>query len=529
MPDPFDSGTLLPIDPEPDPLIGSQIRDFRVLERIGRGGMGTVYKVEHLLLREPRALKVMRAELFQSVPNAVERFQREARIAVKLRHPNLVLLYDFFVERGDHFLVMEYVVGKSLAALLRERGALSVREACRIGIQCCAGMAHAHGMGIVHRDLSPENVMLAPSASGLSVKIIDFGVARAVIAGREQGWIGADAALTGADEFLGKPRYCSPEQAGSRRRGETIDPRSDLYTLGLILYEMVTGTPPFHSDTALGYLSLHAHQEPTPPTQLRPDLSIPAGLESVILRCLEKDRERRFAGASELAAALEWALRSGDPRDAPFAWEKDIGQRARAKRTRRSGRRSPRLAIAAAATLAVVAAGTAALWGSARREAVEAIAPITVVPTPRVPDARAPRAEPARPAAPTPAPEPAARPEPAPIAAVEPSPSVEPAPPEPAPVARPAAPPRAAAPVDRPKPSIERPPPRTDPSAAAFADAAEMQRAFDDALAFERSHDPPAAIASWKRFRSRSPSRELDEQAKRRITELALRNLQEFP
>jgi serine/threonine-protein kinase len=496
MPDAFDNATLLPGDPETDPLIGSQIRDFHVLERIGRGGMGTVYKAEHLLLREPRALKVMRAELFQAVPNAVERFQREARIAVKLRHPNLVLLYDFFVERGDHFLVMEYVVGKSLAALLRECGTLSVREACRIGIQCCAGMAHAHGMGIVHRDLSPENVMLAPSPAGMSVKIIDFGVARAVIASRGQGWVGADAALTGADEFLGKPRYCSPEQA-RRRRGEAIDQRSDLYTLGLILYEMVTGTSPFQSDTSLGYLSLHANQPPTPPTQLRPDLAIPAGLEQVILRCLEKDREYRFASASELGAALEWALRSGDPRDAPFAWE----QRRASQRTRRW----PVVPIAAGAALAVVAAGTAALWGSGRREAV---APAPIVPEVAV----------------TPAlPEPA---EPAPEAPLapreEPAESVlHPPPEEPAPA------PRATEPA--PEPRVERAPPRADPTAAAFADAAEMQRAFDDALAFEGSHDPSAAIASWKRFRSRSPSRDLDEQAKRRITELTLRNLQEFP
>src|SRR2546426_5424323 len=201
--------------PAPDPVIGRQIRDLRVVERIGQGGMGAVYKAEHVLLHEPRALKVMRTELFNSVPNAIERFEREARIAVKLRHPNLVLLYDFFVEEDHHFLVMEYVVGTSLAAFLREHGALSVEGTCRIGIQCCAGLAHAHEMGIIHRDLSPENLMLASSDAGLSVKIIDFGVARAAFGTRGQSLIGADSTLTGANEFIGKPRYASPEQAGA--------------------------------------------------------------------------------------------------------------------------------------------------------------------------------------------------------------------------------------------------------------------------------------------------------------------------
>src|SRR5262249_33970288 len=153
-----------------------------------------------------------------------------------------------FVEDGDHFLVMEYVVGQSLAELLRARGALSTAEICRIGVQCCAGLAHAHELGIVHRDLSPENVMLTPTADGPQVKIIDFGVARAALS-HETAARFADATLTRAGDFVGKPRYASPEQAGALRPGEQLDARSDLYSLGLMLYEMATGVLPFQSES----------------------------------------------------------------------------------------------------------------------------------------------------------------------------------------------------------------------------------------------------------------------------------------
>ncbi len=185
--------------------------------------MGAVYRAQHLLLGERRALKVIRDELFRSVPQAIERFEREARIAVRLRHPNLVLLHDFFVEDGAHFLVMEYVVGQSLGDLLRARAALSTAEICAIGTQCCAGLAHAHELGIVHRDLSPENVMLTPTAEGLAVKIIDFGVARGALSTEQRI---ADATLTRAGDFIGKPRYASPEQAGSLRPARCPSNRS---------------------------------------------------------------------------------------------------------------------------------------------------------------------------------------------------------------------------------------------------------------------------------------------------------------
>jgi serine/threonine-protein kinase len=286
-----------------DSLIGRQVRDLRIVELLGRGGMGAVYRAEHVLLQEPRAVKVIREENL-NLAHAVERFQREARIAVRLRHPNLVLVHDFFVEGGAYFLVMEYVVGESLGKRIRSQGPFPTDAACQIGIRCCAGLAHAHAQGVVHRDLSPENILLQPGSEGPEPKIIDFGIARA-ISGADEGAGGeGELTLTRVGGFVGKPRYASPEQAGRLRRGEKIDPRSDLYTLGLILYEMVTADLPFHSDSEIGYLSLHHSGLPERPSVLRPELGIPIAMERVILRCLEKDREKRFQSAGELGKAL---------------------------------------------------------------------------------------------------------------------------------------------------------------------------------------------------------------------------------
>jgi serine/threonine protein kinase len=548
MTDPSESTTRILDAAAADPMVGRQVRDFRVLERIGRGGMGSVYKAEHRLLREPRALKVMRAELFHAMPQAVERFEREARIAVKLRHPNLVLLHDFFVEDGDRFLVMEYVVGKSLATLMREQGALSVDETCRIGLQICAGLGYAHEMGIVHRDLSPENVMITPSPSGPQVKIIDFGVARAAFANPEGG-SEEDATLTRVGQFIGKPRYASPEQAGSLRRGESLDQRSDLYTVGLMLFEMLTERFPFQSESDLGYLAKHSFEAPASLRRTRPDLEIPPALERVILHCLEKDRARRFASAQELGAALEWAWHSGDPRTAPFGRDPRADD-ADSEPTRPMDlpvyepppdRRPALIAGAVALTLLGVVAGGAALWFSTRDDARPAVVAKAVAePAAPTPAALAAKVEP------EPEPEPQARSEPELAPEPEPVPVAQPMPEKRAddekraelaaaglPVQEPAPPVEKPEPASRPSPpaevAVERPKPPAPVAAPAFADAAEMQRAFDEALAYESSHPATASIANWKRFRSRSPSHELDERAKRRITDLTLGNLRGYP
>jgi serine/threonine-protein kinase len=555
-----------PLDNAPDPMIGRQVRDLRILERIGRGGMGAVYKAEHVLLREVRALKMIRAERFESVPQALERFQREARIAVRLRHPNLVLVYDFFIEGGDQFLVMEYVVGESLAARIREHGALSVDETCSIGLQCCAGLGYAHAMGIVHRDLSPENILLRPGPEE-RVKIIDFGIARAATSDAGT-TLASEETLTRVGDFLGKPRYASPEQAGKLSKGESLDPRSDLYTLGLILYEMATGDLPFHADTEIGYLSLHAFEPPPPPSRVRPDLPIPPALEQVILRCLAKDRAQRFPDAQALAAALEWAWRSGDPRQAPFPLAEEGGAReshrvAQGDTTRwhegalgiaqgaeaRDGS-SGIAPLVALALLAGAAAGVAVWWWSGSRSAPEAglRADASIVSSNAPTGPSSPPAQ--RPSQSAPAGQaevaaleplrkpPAAGANPAPTSHSAPSASQSPAPPpaavsQPPPLA-PTLPAASAPAVHRVTATASAAPKSAPPShlpappgAPPFADEAEMQRSFEEAVRFEQSHDAAAAIESWKRFRGRSPTRDLDEVAKRHITRLTLAGLQD--
>jgi eukaryotic-like serine/threonine-protein kinase len=323
------------IDAGPDPLIGRQLRDLRIVQLIGRGGMGAVYRAEHLLLHEPRAVKVIRKETL-GIPDAALRFQREARIAVRLRHPNLVLVHDFFIEDGDYFLVMEYVQGESLGLRIRRTGPLDAQFACRIGIRCCSGLAHAHEMGIVHRDLSPENILLTPTSLGVEPRIIDFGIARAAFAQEAEGKEATET-ITRSGSFVGKPRYASPEQAGRLRRGETLDARSDLYTFGLILYEMVTADLPFHSDSEIGYLSLHYATLPERPTAIRPDLAIPPALERVILRCLLKDREARFQSAAELGHALEQVLLEVSPQTRPVPRPGRIATLMGARRQARRG------------------------------------------------------------------------------------------------------------------------------------------------------------------------------------------------
>jgi serine/threonine-protein kinase len=548
-----------PPDNPPDPMIGRQVRDLRILERIGRGGMGAVYKAEHVLLREIRALKVIRAERFGAVPQALERFQREARIAVRLRHPHLVFIYDFFIEGGDQFLVMEYVVGESLAARIRECGALSIDETCSIGLQCCAGLAYAHDMGIVHRDLSPENILLRAGPEEDRVKIIDFGIARAAVSESETA--GEEATLTRVGDFVGKPRYASPEQAGKLRTGETLDPRSDLYTLGLILYEMVTGDLPFHSDTEVGYLSLHAFERPPPPTRVRPDLRIPSALEQVILRCLEKDRTRRFPDARSLAAALEWAWHSGDPRLAPFSlaapggsdetrlfqtgpdtarWREAAPERSAPRETmeiaRVAGSGIAPFVLFGLALLAGLSAGVAVWWWTGSRTSPPHELPGLLAKAPF--EGEAAKSAPAEPQAEPKATPPAK----APGASLEPSPgpqaaaASQPAPPSrqeplgpakvPAPSARAPKPPESSAP-DAPRVAASAPPTPhkvapPQPAPTPFADEAQMRSAFDEAVRFEQSHDAAAAIESWKRFRGRGPTHELDEEAKRHITRLTL-------
>lgn len=264
---------------------------YRILERLGAGGMGEVYKVEHVYLRATRVIKVIRAQISEST-DAHDRFLREAQLATKVQHPNVATLHDFSaLPDGSHYMVWEFIEGENLAQVLRVRGPLAPAEALGLAVQALSGLDAIHRAGIVHRDISPENLMLTPAGQ---IKIIDLGVAKS-----DDG----DYAATQTGIFVGKLRYASPEHLGFIPEGEKIDGRADLYSMALVLVEMLTGKPPFEATSPHQYILHYSDQNVQPP-----DLSnVPGGpeLRAALRRALERDRNKRFASAREFAEVLE--------------------------------------------------------------------------------------------------------------------------------------------------------------------------------------------------------------------------------
>ena len=280
---------------------------YEILERLGAGGMGEVFKVRHIMLGVTRVVKVIRANISAST-DASDRFLREARLATRVQQSNVATLHDFSaLPDGSHYMVWEFIDGQNLAQRIRAAGKLAPRQAVRIAVQALHGLEAIHRAGIVHRDISPENIMLTRESSGEeSVKIIDLGVAKAE---------GGDSA-TQTGMFIGKLRYASPEQLGFLPEGERIDGRSDLYSLAVVLYEMLAGRPPFDATSPHEYLLIHSREQEFRPLDLPADLPGGAGLQSVMKRALERDRNKRFATAAEFATALDTVARSlPDPRD----------------------------------------------------------------------------------------------------------------------------------------------------------------------------------------------------------------------
>ena len=291
---------------------------YQILSRLGIGGMGEVYKVLHVHLNAIRVIKLMRANIAAD-PGAHDRFQREARLATKIQHPNVAALFDFStLEDGSMYMVWEYIEGINLHELIDSRGPLSPRYAAQLASQALHGLDAIHRAGIVHRDVSPENLMITRDDEGNErVKIIDLGIAKGT---------SGDDNKTKTGMFVGKWKYCSPEHLGMLPPGERIDGRADLYSFGIVLYEMLTGVPPFQADTPHAYLMMHASQPPKALRDANPGVTAPPELEALILRALEKDRTKRFQSAREFAQAIDRITpqlsdRGGAPPPPPVAAE----------------------------------------------------------------------------------------------------------------------------------------------------------------------------------------------------------------
>ena len=278
---PTDGATLIEVRAwEPGTIIKGK---YRILCQLGKGGMGTVYKAEHIGLEEVRALKVMSAALTED-PTFIKRFRREAQAASKLRHVNAVHVDDLDqAEDGSLFIAMDYVDGVSLRQLLdATKEPLPVERALAIARNLAEGLAAAHALGMVHRDIKPANILLARDAQGRDVpKILDFGIVA----------LKASATLTTRGVML-TPPYASPEQWRGTLASE-LDGRTDLYALGGVLYEMLTGQTPFHAHNDEGWMYQHLNEAPKPPSALRPELANLPGLDKLMLRLLAKNREGR--------------------------------------------------------------------------------------------------------------------------------------------------------------------------------------------------------------------------------------------
>ncbi|CAN5319744.1 hypothetical protein BH10CYA1_BH10CYA1_29220 [soil metagenome] len=282
---------------KPEQLLGGR---YKVLSLIGRGGMGVVYKVEQIYLEKELALKTINKTSLTD--NSVRRFQAEARAVFALNHPNVISVHDFgLLDEHTPFLAMEYVNGESLAETIKTR-ILNVSEAIPIFIQACKGLAHAHEHGVVHRDIKPGNIMLVtrlPPGTEGSIKILDFGIAK--LTEHESGEI---QSLTRTGEIFGSPLYMSPEQCG----GGKIDHRSDIYSLGCVMFEALTGTTPFVGDSALSTMMMH--QSAPAPSLREASLGgeFPNELEQVVKAMLAKNPDNRYQSlekaAQDLAATL---------------------------------------------------------------------------------------------------------------------------------------------------------------------------------------------------------------------------------
>ncbi|HRU41954.1 MAG TPA: Stk1 family PASTA domain-containing Ser/Thr kinase, partial [Candidatus Diapherotrites archaeon] len=270
-------------------MIGRVLGDrYEVLEKIGGGGMALVYKAKCRLLNRFVAIKVLRPE-FTEDEEFVKKFRREAQSAASLSHPNIVGIYDVGTENNSYYIVMEYVKGQTLKELIKSKGTLGVEYSTNIAIQICYALDQAHKNNIVHRDIKSHNILIREDNS---VKVTDFGIARAV----------SSSTITNTGNVIGSVHYFSPEQA----RGGYVDEKSDIYSLGVVMYEMLTGRLPFEGDSPIAVALKHIQEEPEPPSRI--NSKIPKAIEAIIMKCMEKEVSKRYNSASEIINDLRQSL-----------------------------------------------------------------------------------------------------------------------------------------------------------------------------------------------------------------------------
>ena len=278
---------------------------YQIVSKLGEGAFGAVYRGLQLNLQQDVAIKVLKEDLCTDEVQ-IKRFYNEARIYARINNPHVVTIHDFGQDESGStlYIVMEFLEGRDLSDLIADQGAFSQLRVIELGVQMAQGLRAAHGAGIIHRDLKPANVMVLDSDSEHPfAQLLDFGIGKLAESNVEEQNLPDDPlardfqqGLTRAGKFAGTPAYMSPEQCV----GDPLDVRTDVYSMGCLLYEMVTGAPPFMADNLFKLLRKHVSEPPVPPSAMRPDEDVSAELDAVILRCLEKEKGRRYQSAGEL-------------------------------------------------------------------------------------------------------------------------------------------------------------------------------------------------------------------------------------